>query len=79
MRICEWLYNFRGYGCSEKAAWQAPCLMEDGSMKIWRLCDVHKQEVEKLLSKAGVPSSGWQPLPSTVCLGQRHMPKDKVR
>ena len=62
-RICEWLYNFRGYGCSDAATWQAPCLMEDGSVKIWRLCDVHKQEVNKLMTKLAVPTTGWQPLP----------------
>src|ERR1035437_7131102 len=49
---CEWLYNYRGYRCAATAKWQTMCLMEDGTLKNWKLCDTHKSEVGTVAGKA---------------------------
>lgn len=51
---CEWLYNDRGYQCSEPAVWCHPNLDEQFRFKWVRMCDAHKSTLIEKMAEAGV-------------------------
>lgn len=58
---CEWLFNNRGYQCSESAAWCIPMLDEQMQFKWFHVCDVHKNGVDAEMVKHGVAvDHHWQ-------------------
>lgn len=48
---CDWLFDSEGARCKEAAVWESPCLMEDGSYKVWKLCEQHKMEAAESTRK----------------------------
>src|SRR5208283_2190791 len=51
---CEFLYNNRGYQCSDAATWRHPMLDEKMRFKWFKVCETHKLAFEEEMATNGI-------------------------
>lgn len=63
---CDWLFNHRGYQCSEAASSGFPTLDEAYRFKWVRMCGVHREEFSKLIQDGGGLTPRWSDIPEVL-------------